>query len=80
VNINSSLFLSTLSFLSITLIVSGILSIFKLSKKPDKSFLLFIFITKSQKSKSFRELYIVDIISTSAKSPSFPFQIISTSA
>ncbi|MBT3852473.1 hypothetical protein HOF65_00210 [bacterium] len=51
-----------------------------LNKNHDKNFLLFTCITKSQKSNSFNELYIVDKISTSANRANFPFQIISTSA
>jgi hypothetical protein len=46
----------TLSFLSIIDIVFTIFSIHKLSKYPVNNFLLFIFITKSQKFKSFKEL------------------------
>ncbi|MBT3726373.1 hypothetical protein HOG21_01355 [bacterium] len=69
-----------LSFLSIILIVADMSFISILLKNQVKNFLLFIFITNSQKSNSLNELYIVLIISTSAKSANLLFQIISTSA
>jgi hypothetical protein len=51
-----------------------------LSINHSNSFLLFKFITKSQKSNSFKALNVVEITSTSANKGSFQFQIISTSA
>jgi hypothetical protein len=52
----ANLSLLTLSFLSITQIVQTISDISKLLKNPDKNFLLFILISKAQKSNSNREL------------------------